>query len=175
MKSRFFALTLGVLVSPFSVNTATAAPNTSEIALDVQHSKQEVWGYRLGYRQPLNIPLPEFLSKGYLYHETSLNYWRHDESQHDEAKGVAWSPVYLYPLSDSVFFEFGIGVSYFSASKIDGRDLGTHFLFEDRAGLRWQISPQHSLTLRYFHYSNADIKKPNDGIDFMNLSYGMAF
>ncbi|MGO2012051.1 MAG: acyloxyacyl hydrolase [Pseudoalteromonas sp.] len=35
-------------------------------------------------------------------------------------------------------------------------------------------SEQHSESLKYFHYSNADIKKPNSGLDFISLSYSRA-
>ncbi|MBR38006.1 MAG: acyloxyacyl hydrolase, partial [Idiomarina sp.] len=45
------------------------------------------------------------------------------------------------------------------------------YQFEDRVGLSWQYSADSKarITVQYSHYSNADIERPNDGLDFYSI------
>jgi lipid A 3-O-deacylase len=112
---------------------------------------------------------------GYLsgYWESSLNYWH---GRGDENFGVAFSPVFAYyfKLSSDVkpYIEGGIGLSLWTDTRMGNRDLSTNFLFEDRIGAGVRIG-NWDLNFRYMHYSNASIKKPNDGIDIFigSISY----
>jgi len=112
---------------------------------------------------------------GYLsgYWEGSLNYWN---GRGDENFGVALSPVFAYYFKAGSTFkpylEGGIGLSLWTETEMGPRDLSTNFLFEDRIGAGVRMG-SWDLSFRYMHYSNASIKKPNDGIDiFMgSISY----
>ena len=112
---------------------------------------------------------------GYLtgYWEGSLNYWN-GYGVHNY--GVAISPVFTYRFNTSgtltPYLEGGIGASWFSKTTMGPRDLSTHFLFEDRVGAGIRMG-NWDLSFRYMHYSNAGIKKPNDGIDIFvsSLTY----
>lgn len=55
--------------------------------------------------------------------------------------------------------------------------MSTHFLFEDRIGFGIEIGTEskHDLNFKYLHYSNADIKKPNQGTDIFMFSYIYSF
>ena len=66
----------------------------------------------------------------------------------------------------------GIGLSLWTDTRMGNRDLSTNFLFEDRIGAGVRIG-NWDLNFRYMHYSNASIKKPNDGIDIFigSISY----
>lgn len=76
------------------------------------------------------------------------------------------------------FVEGGIG-----ASLMDSRYLTPHKTFSTRfnfadhlgAGLNLGARRQHELALRLQHVSNANIKKPNPGEDFLQLRYSTAF
>ncbi|MEL0639952.1 acyloxyacyl hydrolase [Pseudoalteromonas aliena] len=72
-----------------------------------------------------------------------------------------------------VFAEFGIGLSLLDGTKFAGKNITTHYQFEDRIGIAMKFGDreQHSES---FHYSNAGIKKPNPGLDFISLSYSRA-
>jgi len=67
--------------------------------------------------------------------------------------------------------ELGIGAGLISHSRIGDRQKSTNFQFFDVMGLglssadaRWRLS------LDYRHVSNADIRKPNQAVDFIGLS-----
>ncbi len=76
------------------------------------------------------------------------------------------------------FLEGGIGVSltdnvYRSAHK----QFSTRFNFVDVIGVGYSFGAarEHELGLRVVHISNADIKKPNPGMDSVQLRYARVF
>jgi hypothetical protein len=76
------------------------------------------------------------------------------------------------------FGEAGIGLSV--ASRIyESRDkrFSTAFNFADHIGIGRSFGPQqqHELVLRYEHVSNAGIKHPNPGENFVQLRYAFYF
>jgi lipid A 3-O-deacylase len=174
MKAQTFFIFLLIL---FSITESYALEG---ISVGIGKSKDSIEIYRLGLQRQFGSKW--FESKlGYFsgYHEVSLNYWEH---KGESIKGIAYSPVFIYGfagLSNDIFpyLEAGIGVSYLSEKKIKGRDLSSHFQFEDRIGIGAKIGEQkrHDLSFRYMHYSNASIKQPNDGIDIFIFSYAYSF
>ncbi|HEX5791720.1 MAG TPA: acyloxyacyl hydrolase, partial [Rheinheimera sp.] len=79
--------------------------------------------------------------------------------------------------SKPVFWEFGIGVSMLTKREFAGKDLGSHFQFEDRLGLLIELDAQNRkmLAVRYMHYSNAGLSSRNPGMDFLNIAYSWRF
>ncbi|WP_457608597.1 acyloxyacyl hydrolase [Nitratifractor sp.] len=146
------------------------------ITVNYGQSKDHIDIYRIGLRRDFRSRWFES-SVGYLsgYWEGSLNYWN---GRGDENFGIALSPVFAYyfHLSETAkpYLEGGIGASLWSRTAMGPRDLSTHFLFEDRigAGVRFE---HWDLAIRYMHYSNAGIKKPNDGIDIFLASVSYRF
>jgi lipid A 3-O-deacylase len=104
-----------------------------------------------------------------------LNYWN---GKNNENFGIACSPVFTYCFTTfetfTPYLEAGIGISIFNKTKIDSRDLTTNFLFENRIGTGIKMG-NWDLSFRYMHYSNASIKKPNDGIDIFIGSLSWKF
>lgn len=104
--------------------------------------------------------------------------WKYGEQERRDTTFVlSFSPVIQYPVATltyaTLYVEAGIGVSLLDDTQFAGKDVSTHFQFEDRLGLvaRFGQHKQHQLALRYFHYSDAEVKKPNPGLDFIALSY----
>lgn len=73
------------------------------------------------------------------------------------------------------FIEGGIGASYFTETDLGDQDLGGKFQFEDRLGAGLRFATGSEVGVRYYHYSNAGIKQPNDGIDMGALYYRLSF
>jgi lipid A 3-O-deacylase len=76
------------------------------------------------------------------------------------------------------FFEAGIGASVTSpVYRTVNKEFSTSFNFVDVLGFGRSLDAQHrhELSLRFQHISNADIKKPNPGENFLQLRYGFAF
>ena len=139
-------------------------------------SKDSIDIYRLTLRKDFGSRWWES-DIGYLsgYWEGSLNYWN---GRGDDNYGIAISPVFAYYFNTSEnlhpYIEGGIGVSLWSRDTMGPRDLSSSFLFEDRIGLGLRMK-HWDLSFRYMHYSNAGIKKPNDGIDIFIGSVNYRF
>ena len=115
--------------------------------------------------------------EGYLtgFWEGSLSLWSADR----KILAASLSPVFAYeftPENGAVvpYVAIGIGVSGISGTRLVGRDLSSHFQFEDRVGfgLRFGRTLGNDVNLRYMHYSNGGIAQPNHGIDIVMLSFG---
>lgn len=99
--------------------------------------------------------------------------------------GVAVTPVFRYtrvPFASGVapYVELGIGISYFSASRIQSqphwyRDYGSNFQFEDRLSVGMVYKQTYSLSIDYTHYSNFDFSPPNEGLDLVSASFSFNF
>ncbi|OMH31841.1 acyloxyacyl hydrolase [Motiliproteus sp. MSK22-1] len=98
---------------------------------------------------------------------------------------ISFTPVFRlqrYALDSGIapFIEAGIGAAYLSEDKVQndspqGADLGGNLQFENKvsAGLLFGEQQQYEVAINYFHYSNAGLEEPNDGIDSFSLSFSM--
>ena len=100
----------------------------------------------------------------------------------DDIQGVrvAWRPTTLDIdttwLGDvDVYLEAGIGLSVVSDQHFAGKDIGSHYQFEDNLGLIIDLDESEKLTqqvaVRFIHYSNGGLNNDNPGLDFLNLAY----
>lgn len=164
----------------FSSNNKT----TQAVAVDVLIGSDDITGIRLAYRPYIyelkNVP---YFDKLDIYWETSLNFWEYGEQNSHETNFVlALSPVVsktFYYIKDKypLKWEFGIGVSLVNDTKFAGKDIGSHYQFEDRLGLTVDLNNNQteSVSLRYMHYSNGGLNSKNPGVDFLNMSYAYKF
>lgn len=124
--------------------------------------------------------LQDYGIAGTVSFEMSANFWRFGpENDTDQNVVLAVSPVLTFSLGQvfakELLAEFGIGVSLLDDTTFAGKNVSTHYQFEDRLGLIYRLSQEDSISLRYLHYSNAGFKKPNPGLDFIALGYSRAF
>ncbi|GAB3028790.1 acyloxyacyl hydrolase [Bowmanella dokdonensis] len=151
------------------------------VALDLLLGEGDLTGLRLAYR-PYHLPVGsiDWLGEVEVYFEFSANFWEYGaDNHHDTNLALALSPVisqqfttlYGRPLK----WEFGIGVSLVEDTRFAGKDIGSHYQFEDRLGLVLVLEDQESVTMRYMHYSNGGLNDNNPGMDFLNLSYALRF
>ena len=76
------------------------------------------------------------------------------------------------------FVDAGIGISVMNAMYgTSNKQFSTRFNFVDVAGVGRSFGPQrrHELSLRVAHISNANIRKPNPGENFLQLRYAALF
>ena len=76
------------------------------------------------------------------------------------------------------FVEAGIGLTLLDKDyRTPERQFSTRFNFIDSiaVGRNFGDRGEHELSLRVVHVSNADIKRPNPGEDFVQLRYAMRF
>jgi len=83
------------------------------------------------------------------------------------------TPVFQYNLIQrknfGTYLFAGVGVSLFSDTMADTKNLSTYFQFDDRIGIGLK-KEMIDFQLAYFHNSNGSIKEPNDGIDMILLN-----
>ena len=115
-----------------------------------------------------------------LRHEVELAAWRVPKARNLVEAG--YSPVLRLerPLADggALFFEGSIGVRLLSHTRVaPDRSLSTAFQFADMIGMgvQWGRQGRSSLGVRFQHMSNLGIKRPNPGMDFLQVRYTHRF
>ena len=195
--SRRFTQLLGLILITLFLTASAHASNASQVkslsssnkvsqavAVDWLIGDDDITGVRLAYRPYVyelnDVPFFDTLD---IYWEVSANFWEYGEqNNHTTNLAVALSPVVSktfhhingkYPLK----WEFGIGVSLVNDTRFAGKDIGSHYQFEDRLGLVIDIGEnlQQSIAIRYMHYSNGGLNSKNPGVDFLNISYAYEF
>lgn len=184
MKIRLLiVLLLSILAIPFSTVASDKQVNHA-VAVDLLVGSDDITGLRVAYRPHIysleNVPYFDELD---IYWEVSINFWEFGKlNQHETNYVVAFSPVIgktfyhidnKYPLR----WEFGIGISLVEDTRFAGKNIGSHYQFEDRLGIAIDFGSRHHQTvaLRYMHYSNGGLNSKNPGVDFLNLSYAYTF
>lgn len=89
---------------------------------------------------------------------------------------VGLTPFARWWFAPQTAVEFGIGANVFSGTELGSKHISTAYQFGDSIGVlhRFDGSPW-TLGLRLTHYSNADIKRPNPGQDYLQLRVGYHF
>lgn len=114
-----------------------------------------------------------------LRHELELAAWHVPQARRITELGYA--PVFVLAAPDErgVFLEGAIGVRLLSHTRLSpDRSMRTAFQFSDMLGLglRWGKKERGaSLGLRLQHLSNLGIRRPNPGINFLQLYYRQRF
>jgi hypothetical protein len=173
----------GLLTLPH-VGLAAEQAYSNTFAVDLLVGTYDITGVRLAYR-PYTYELQDvpFFDSLEVYWEASINLWEYGEqNERDTNFALALSPVVKktfyhidnkYPLK----WEFGIGVSLVNDTQFAGKDIGSHYQFEDRIGLSADFGQglRQTVAIRYMHYSNGGLNSKNPGLDFLNLSYAYKY
>jgi len=94
---------------------------------------------------------------------------------------IAFTPVLRYVpggAGAAWFIEGGIGATWMSPQYAsDRKTFSTSFNFGDQIAIGWAFGPErlHEISLRYEHYSNADLRRPNPGENFVQLRVSVPF
>lgn len=167
---------LTFLVITFSA-VSLSAPNHS-YAVDYVQGEGDVKGLKLAYQYHLP-QLKSRLNTTHVYLESSINVWQYGaDKSHQTNLVLAVSPVFQYPVGHigtiPICVEAGIGFSLINDTYFAGKNVSTHYQFEDRIGFVADFG-EITAALRYLHYSNAGFKRPNPGLDFISLSFAKRF
>lgn len=117
------------------------------------------------------------------YWDLSASYWRGTAyrgvpGQHQNLAVVGITPVLRYQRDDKLgwYAEGGIGANLLSELyNNDGHQLSTAFEFGDHMGVGYVMANKWDLALKFQHYSNAGIKRPNSGVNFVVASVRYQF
>jgi lipid A 3-O-deacylase len=116
------------------------------------------------------------------YTELFVSHWEaKSQGRHHGYTQVGLSPVVRYRFDhgrSDWFAEGGIGLSYIDGLyQRDTKRFSTRFNFHDTIGVGRSFGAhrEHELSLRLAHVSNAGIKEPNPGENFVQLRYARQF
>ncbi|MFC4929193.1 acyloxyacyl hydrolase [Massilia sp. GCM10023247] len=117
------------------------------------------------------------------YWDVSAAYWRGTayrgvRGQRQHIGVIGFTPVFRYQSDDKLgwYVEGGIGANLLS-ELYDNYDnkLSTAFQFGDHVGIGYVTRNKWDLGLKFQHYSNASIKQPNSGVNFVIASARYSF
>lgn len=117
------------------------------------------------------------------YWDLTLAQWRGNRyanisGAHQDITDIGFTPVFRFEREDKKGFyaEAGIGIHLLSQNyNNNGRRLSTHFQFGDHIGLGYVFANKFDVGLKFQHFSNGSIKKPNNGVNFAVLSVRRGF
>lgn len=134
--------------------------------LTLNYETPSVWTYQFGGNWGRLDLTPEL----------GASYWWADGSR---SPGHVWQfsaiPMFRWWTGERFYIEAGIGATLFSSTRFANENISTAFQFGDHVGLGFLVTPNNRIGLRYSHFSNASIKRPNPGLDVLQLTYTYQF
>lgn len=133
--------------------------------------------YQLGYETPAlwDHDMGDS-SKLELTIETAAAHWEASSNRRPSSLWqVAIMPTLRWWWDPRYYAEFGTGPSYISRTWFADKELSTRLQFNSFVGVGMRLGNSHRLGLRYTHVSNASIKRPNPGLNLLELSYSYMF
>jgi len=106
------------------------------------------------------------------YWDLAIAHWRADvpAGLNDSLVDIGLTPTVRWQANDlrGFYLEAGVGLHFLSRTSLGGRRFSTAFQFGDHLGFGYRFGAKgaYDLGYRFQHHSNADIKKPNAGMDF---------
>lgn len=107
--------------------------------------------------------------------EFGAAYWEARRVSSESMGQVTAALMLKWWATDSFYIELGTGPTLLSRSEFAQRKLSTRFQFGSNIGAGITLNKKHRLGVRYSHYSNANLKKPNQGLDIFALVYEFQF
>lgn len=178
-KTRQFLLTL------FCTMTVAAATSAAANSLGPQGGVSLHYGVGEHYkRYTLNYETAPIWTTAFggswgrldLTPELGASYWTADGSR---SPGNAWQfsaiPMFRWWASERFYIEAGVGATVFTRTRFADKNIGSAFQFGDHIGVGFLLTPNNRIGLRYSHFSNAGIKRPNPGLDTVQVTYTYQF
>ncbi|NYT75596.1 acyloxyacyl hydrolase [Alcaligenaceae bacterium] len=104
--------------------------------------------------------------------EMGAAYWHADGAR---SPSSVWQlnaiPMLRWTLQDRFYLEVGSGPTIFSRTRFADKALSTALQFGSHVGAGVMLSSASSLGVRLSHFSNANIKKPNPGLQVIQMQY----
>lgn len=114
--------------------------------------------------------------------DLTIAYWRATRFQNADRTqnitDIGITPVFRFQNDSRLgwYGELGIGAHYLSELyNNDGDRFSTRFQFGDHVAIGYVFSNQLEIGLKFQHFSNGGIKKPNGGADFYVVKVSYAF
>ncbi|AZG09239.1 acyloxyacyl hydrolase [Pigmentiphaga sp. H8] len=84
-------------------------------------------------------------------------------------------PMFRWWPTERFYIEGGIGATAVSETKFHDKNISSTFQFGDHIGAGFKLAENMRLGLRVSHFSNGGMKKPNQGLNQVQLNFAMGF
>jgi len=184
--SYFRVLLLTILATPAAyAQTGQATPvNAHTPAMYLQYGFIQHGSYEITAGVTLPWQQQTLEVKGLSLHwDVGLSRWSaHTPKGRRNTQVLGIKPVLRWRANQGQsrwFYEVGVGASYALNRRYETRDrhFSTRFNFASHAGVGYLLGVQyqHEVLLRIEHHSNASMKHPNPGENFLQLRYATHF
>jgi lipid A 3-O-deacylase len=136
--------------------------------LGLQYETSSLWTHSFGGSLGRIDLTPEF----------GVAYWRaHDGQQPSSVWQLSAIPMFRWWIGQSqrFYIEAGVGPTVFNRTSFAGKNYATAFQFGDHIGMGYLLDRHSRVGVRVSHYSNADIKTPNPGMEVIQATYSYQF
>lgn len=156
------------LLTKDSALRATFSYHPNFTRTELAYESAPVWSVNL-FNSPFEVRL-----------DGSIAFWHTNHSidtLHSRASlwQVGVTPMFRWYFNTRWYIEGGIGATLMSHTRFYNKEFSTAFQFGDHIGIGAKLNDRWRLGLRYSHYSNGGIKKPNPGFDTWNISLSRSF
>lgn len=136
-----------------------------------------------GYQLMLNYDPQAFLWRQFnVYFDGGFSHFSVNTPHNSTINIYSIAPVIRYTFKKHwqlhPYLELSVGLSYLNQTRLEDRNLGIHFAFQDRMGVGTLIGPSEKLSIgvHAVHYSNAHLSDHNQGISIpLVLDVGYRF
>jgi hypothetical protein len=180
IKKLLLGLSLALLSSTFSVN----ANNSLMLSFGSGLSDDLVQSYNINSAKQFSLGaawhIDTKLQKQLIgYDKFELETYLSRITKQQTMNIAAIRPILTFQVDEnsSWYWQIGVGLSYFDNRTLEPAQLSTDLQFASilGVGIHLDSEKRNRLTLRYNHYSNAYIKRPNPGIDTLSLDWHWQF
>ena len=156
-----------ILVAVAFLFPPTIAHAFDSISAEAGRGTRAVDSWRLGVQwkeQPRWLTAPNWT----FYGEAAVGGWESDTGTLTEG---SLTPTLRYGHERGPYLDGGIGLHVLSESRISSAvEFSTRFQFGDHLGAGYRVG-RYDLSMRIQHLSNAGIRNPNPGINFLYLRF----
>ncbi len=92
-------------------------------------------------------------------------------SKNDSLSILSFQPMLSYDFTSNFYTQVGIGIAYFTNKELDDKRFGTSIQFKESIGFGYRFNQNIESSLKYVHYSNADMANENSGHDIGLLQF----
>ncbi len=103
--------------------------------------------------------------------EFGAAYWRANGSRSPNAWQFNAIPILRWTMNERFYLEAGVGPTVFTRTRVASEEISTALQFGSHIGAGMYVSDSSRIGVRYSHFSNANIKTPNPGLDVLQLTY----
>lgn len=108
--------------------------------------------------------------------ELGVAYWNASGSRSpDSMTQLSAIPFLRWSVGERFYLEAGVGPTFLSRTRFADKKLSTSLQFGDHLGVGAYVTDNSRVGLRVSHFSNASIKRPNAGLNIVQLLYSYEY